>query len=168
MATKDSNIVNEIKVLDFLWPYSQWCIEKDEHITKAVLDKLMLAGELDISTVYENVLAYQSKGTYVKESVDGRDFSDGSDAKKVSVVFHRGRHDAPVRGITTKTGLLRVLLHDPFNDEFFFFKIPHRAYKNLGVIEIQFGHGQNQRRAQPNRGTKWWRYEVDTLEQLSA
>ncbi len=160
MATKDSNIYNDTKYFEYLWPHTKWC--SDNLISKKQYLMLLKEGEIQIETMFENVLAFNSNGKYIKESADGRDFSDGSDAKKTTACFHRGRYDASVTGITTKIGTLRVLMLDSWNDKFYHFKIPHDAYKNLKMIEIQFGVNK----PEPQRHTKWWKYEVPSFKEL--
>ena len=122
MATRDSNINTEIKMFNFLW---KWSEEFQEFGNKFYQyhKRLLLKGEIQISTMVENVMAFNSQGLYIKDSSDGRDFSDGSDAKKTTACFHRGRYDASVTGITNKIGTLRVLMLDSWNDKFYHFKI---------------------------------------------
>jgi len=160
LATKDSNIYIDLKYFEYLWPYTIWY--KENLISKEKYLMLLKEGEIQIETMFENVLAYNSNGKYIKESANGRDFSDGSDAKKTTACFHRGRYDASVTGITTKFGTLRVLMLDSWNDKFYHFKIPYEAYKNLKMIEIQYGKDK----PEPQRHTKWWVYEVDNLKEL--
>ena len=165
MATKDSNIEHDVKFLDHFWKYSRW--SKDTVISYYQYKELLNAGEIQIETFIENVIADNSGGTFVKESGDGRDFSDNSDAKKSIVQFHRERYDAAVTGIKGKLGILRVVVYDKHNDNFHYFKIPKFAYGNIGMIEISFNvKDQGISKCIPNRSTKWWKYEVMTLEEL--
>ena len=165
MATKDSNIYIDLKYFEYLWPYTIWY--KENLISKKKYLMLLKEGEIQIETMFENVLAFNSNGKYIKESADGRDFSDNSDAKKSIVQFHRERYDAAVTGIKGKLGILRVVVYDKHNDNFHYFKIPKFAYGNIGMIEISFNvKDQGISKCIPNRSTKWWKYEVMTLEEL--
>ena len=100
MATKDSIIQHAVKFLDHLWDYSRW--SKNNVISYDQYKTLLNVGEIQIETFIENVIADNSGGTFVKESGDGRDFSDNSDAKKSIVQFHRGRYDAAINSIKNK------------------------------------------------------------------
>ena len=162
MATKDSNIKGDIRFLNFLWPYTKW--SKENKIKKSVYDELISAGEIQIETLYENNLAYQSGGNFIKESGNGRDFSDGSDAKKSTVRWRamRKSYDAPVTGILNKIGDLRVLGYEWNLDKFYFFKIPHSVYNGMKYIEIPF----DIKTFIPKRKNKWWEYELSSFEEL--
>tara|TARA_R100000808_G_scaffold24721_1_gene57857 strand:+ start:4132 stop:4626 length:495 start_codon:yes stop_codon:yes gene_type:complete len=162
MATKDSNIKGDIRFLNFLWPFTKW--SNENKINKSVYDELISAGEIQIETLYENTLAYQSNGKFIKESGDGRDFSDGSDAKKSTVRWRnkRNHYDAPVTGILNKIGDLRVLVYEWNLDKFYFFKIPHSIYTGMKYIEIPF----DKETYEPKRKNKWWGYEVPSFEEL--
>ena len=165
MATKDSIIEHDAKFLDHLWDYSRW--SKNGVISYDQYKTLLNVGEIQIETFIENVIADNSGGTFVKESGDGRDFSDDSDAKKSIVQFHRGRYDAAINSIKTKLGKLRVIVYDKHNNKFHYFKIPKSAYGNISMIEINFNiKNGNESTCRPNRNTKWWTYEVNTFEEL--
>tara|TARA_A100001201_G_scaffold142038_1_gene139093 strand:- start:643 stop:1182 length:540 start_codon:yes stop_codon:yes gene_type:complete len=165
MATKDSSIEHDVKFLDHLWNNSRW--SKNGVISYDQYKTLLNVGEIQIETFIENVMADNSGGTFVKESGDGRDFSDDSDAKKSIVQFHRGRYDAAINSIRNKLGTLRVIVYDKHNNKFHYFKIPKSAYGNISMIEISFNiKNGNESICKPNRNTKWWAYEVDTFEEL--
>jgi hypothetical protein len=167
MATKDSNIQYDIKFFDFLWSYTEESKMYGSKF-KAYHKRLLLKGEIQISTMAENVMAYNSDGLYVKASGDGMDFSDESDAKTCSVTTNSNktaglRLTAIVRGIGNKIGTLRVICYNRFNGKFYFFVIPHSVYNHLkDTLDIPFDI--NTHELKPN-----WKYiecQVSTFKEL--
>jgi len=171
MATKDSTVGTEIKIFDFLWPKSEW-YQKYGHQYYKYHKELLLSGEIQISTMVENVMAFNSDGLFIKNSIDGMDFSDESDAKCCTVINNGSKKAGPkytgrIAGIGAKIGTLRILCYNKFLDKFYYFKIPHSAYKHLthatyGSIDIQFKIDTKE--LSPN--TKWAEYEVSSFEEL--
>jgi len=130
----------DYKFFDFLAPHRWPDIE--EPTLKAYRD-LVTTGEIQIETLLENALVAASQGLYQRVATNYQDFTDGSDAKKSISQFRNNDHvrdcwmnAAPVRNISTKTGLLRVLVYSKVPDKFYFFAIPPVAYKNISIIEI--------------------------------
>jgi hypothetical protein len=171
MATRDSNINTEIKMFNFLW---KWSEEFQEFGNKFYQyhKRLLLKGEIQISTMVENVMAFNSGGLYVKDSGDGKDFSDDSDAKTCTVINNGSekngaRFTGRVAGIGAKEGTLRVLCYNRFLDKFYFFKIPYDAYKHLthakyGSIDIGF----NIHTKEISDTGKWYQYRVSSFDEL--
>ncbi len=164
MTTKDTNLPGDNKFFEYLWPNTIWC--KENLIDYETYLMILEAGEIQIETLYENTLAYNSNEKYVKESANGRDFSDGSDAKKSSVRWRAKRtsYDAPVTNILNKIGDLRVLVYEWNRNEFYFFKIPHDDFIGMKYIEIPF----DIHTYKPKRKNKWWKYEVKTFDELCS
>lgn len=105
--------------------------------------QLVATGELQIETLLENALVVASNNQYERVATHGYDFSDFSDAKKAVSCFRcnniaKGHYmnTISVTGITNKRGLLRVMAYSKYSNQFYYFAIPHSAYRGLSVLEI--------------------------------
>lgn len=99
---------------------------------------------------------------------DGQDFVDGSDAKCASARWHalNTRYSAPICGVANKRGLLRCVIYERQQDKFYFFLIPHDAYKhisNVGNIDIPFKLDGSPYRDAKVRNINWWTFEVSNF-----
>jgi len=107
----------------------------------------------------------------------GSDFDDNSDSKYVTVSHYQMASGgiasyATIAGIKNKTGVLRVMCHEPKTDVNYFFKIPHKVYKpftaNNDSIKIWFDSTGEPR--EPRRygfRHNLWDYECTKEEYLS-
>jgi len=129
-------------------------------------------GILDIGSLAEVCMESQNPETLkrVKGAQNGWDFEDNSDAKTSSF----GRYDHMVGHLVydryecsivkkNKTGLLRCIIGNPFNDTVVFFLIPHSVYS-------QFKHNSFKIRYNPSKNAygKFEEYRVDTFEELCS
>jgi hypothetical protein len=163
MATKLEHLDLEIQHFNqfvHLLPGIQKCCKK-------TVNHLLELGVIQVSSAFEHALA-RSQGTSVV-SKNTHDLASGADAKLSSVRVHKGgeAYGAPVGGISGKTGTLLVQVYERKQNKFYYFKIPHRAYRHISSssnIEIPFELDGTPRRI-PLRSVmmNWWRYEVPTL-----
>ena len=158
MATKTSNIGIETA------HYNNF----KEHVPGSAtfcpntMDKLLDIGLLQVSTAFEHALA--NKGGHQVVSENGRDISDGSDAK-LATVRHRAKetaYSAHVSSTKNKTGKLRVQVYEKKQDKFYYFVIPFNAHNKVKYLEIPFSLT-----GEPQRTNHWWNYEVQTFDDLS-
>ena len=157
MATKPQSIETESAHFNNFSEYYPRFKTLDADTVQALLGD----GTLQVSTAFEQALA-NVNGTHIVNE-DCCDLSDGSDAKLVTSQYHRGRIDATVSNIKNKTGKLRVQVLEQHTGEFYYFVIPHYAYRHLKHgVEICFDL-----MGMPKRNTKWWAYEVSDFEELA-
>lgn len=100
---------------------------QDKHLPG--LTRAVKQGDLALESVVENAIA--RVGKLERTNAKGMDFTDGSDAKKVTVV-NQATKQKPMRGAgfstKNKHGVLRVVVVDPVIDEVFYFRIPPEFY----------------------------------------
>lgn len=170
MATKIEFLHLEIKhflnFVDKLPGAATWCKDTVEHLLKQ--------GFIQVSTVFEYAIA--NVGGHTVVSLDAADIDDGtpggSDAKLATVrTSSRGKkYSAPVSSISGKTGSLRVQIYERKQDKFYYFLIPHDAYKHIpktSNIEIPFELDGTPRRVPRGRYIQnWWNYEVATFDEM--
>jgi hypothetical protein len=136
------------------------------------LKRLIKKGAIAVESLLEEAI---SKVGNVKRSIiDGQDFIDKSDAKKVVVHTHNHGQQKARRGmignIANKNGKLRVMMADAFTGELFYFIIPRKECSGKGTLEVVF----NQRGGAPQRfngkNTICWRvwnkYRVNSFKEL--
>jgi hypothetical protein len=156
MATKPQSIQLEIQHFNAFKQY----VPLYSGMCERTIESLLNMGMIQVSTCFEHALGNVSNTKVVNEN--HCDLSDGSDAKLCSTHIHRGKCDTHVSNITGKTGKLRVQVYEQQTAKIYWFVIPYKAYSHLKVLEIGFNIDGS-----PNRGTKWWQYEVDTFKKLA-
>ena len=136
MATIDSTLSTDLKFFQTFGPYI--------YTRKQLKDRYFDIERrlIQIESLIEEVLIVLSNGLYTRDSRKGRDFSDGSDAKKsttnlrcISKQFGRWQHSLPFKKIKAKQGLLRAVGYDKFQEQFYFFAFPRIIYYNKQIIE---------------------------------
>lgn len=155
---------------EFLWPkaypyYSKVPLLK-RFVKKLVKDDIVQFGQL-----FEKALAVQLG--LERKSTSGYDFKNGADAKCVAVrtSSYGTQYGAPVTNIHAKTGNLLISCYERKQKKWYFFKIPHEAYKSVpktSNIEIPFeldGTPRKTPRRLSNR-YDWWKYEVKSFKDL--
>lgn len=135
---------------------------------------LLVDGVVQIETLLEKAIS--EVANLKRCSVYGMDFIDGSDAKKCTVRSHgtgKSQYGAPVRGVHSKAGKLRIMCYERQLDRFYYFVIPNCAFghiKSTGNIDIPFELDGTPRRV-PLRMLKysnWWDYEVADFNAMST
>jgi Mor family transcriptional regulator len=130
--------------------------------TERLLERMVEDGVLQIDALLEKTISVV--GRIPRDSGVGRDFRDGSDAKKVTSHRSRSRsglrNRAQVRKIANKKGILRVMVAETVSGQCYYFRIPYQAYRHLKCISIPFDlQGQL-------ADTKWKKYQVSGLTQM--
>jgi hypothetical protein len=141
-----------------------------------------------IPAMHENVMAELSEGRYFRTDCIGYDESDFSESKHITALLRPNdpkknlwRYSAVIQNVSTKIGLLRVTICDPYNDCHYYLAIPHSAYKHITSkqstkdrieVVIQCFSGYDRfTRPTPNkllsRDSKWGQYQVNSLKELS-
>lgn len=174
MATTDNAIQYDVKVVKHLLHYLDYSKEKQK-----VLLELVKEGIVQRDRIVE--LAMAKVGGYDITSIDGQDFSDGSDAKSTTSSARnndvkRGAwmNSFEVRKVGTKVGALRILAYNKILDKFHYFFIPRNAYKHLKqnltiVIETYTTKtGEPLFTGIPNTDKKFWEYECATFEEMAT
>lgn len=162
-------------------------IKHFEHFRKQILDRpdlcqktidhMLKLGIIEVSTAFEQALA--RVGNHVAVSENQGDLLRGdeySDAKLSTVrTSNYGRtYSAGVRGFANKTGDLRVQVYERLQDRFYYFVIPHWAYRPIprsSNIEIPFdleGNPPRQRDSRIRRYANWWRFQVGSWEEMAT
>jgi len=159
------------RFFDFLAAY-RWPNEDPARI--AIYRELVETGELQIETLLENALVRQSGGAYERIAEYGRDFTDDSDAKKCVSCFRnndRARdswtNSFAITGTQNKIGLLRAVCYSKQQDRFYFFAIPHWAYRGRSRVEIGLDTSVGWREPQGRPRGKWCRFQVPDFESLA-
>ena len=162
----------DYKFFDFLAPY-RWPNKTKEQIQ--VYRELVETGDLDIPTLLENALAISSKDLYVRISENYRDFNDNGDSKKVVSCFRnnniredRWMNSFAISGLGNKIGLIRAVCYSIYQDKFYFFAIPHRAYAGYPKVEITLDTSVGYREPQGIPQGKWTRYQLNSFEELAT
>lgn len=129
-----------------------------------LLRKMVSDGVIQMDALFEKAISV--KGKLTRQSVEGRDFVDGSDAKKALtqplIEKYSHRRVATVTNIEGKHGALRVIVAETLTGKTYYFKIPKKAYKGIRCIRIYFNADGS-----PKDG-KWFQYECRTFKQLCA
>ena len=168
MATKDHTLDLDIAFFNELFhkAYPDACNMQKQFSLQLVQD-----GVIQIETLFE--LAIANIGGLTRLSVEGMDFTDGSDAKKTSVrtSSYGKKYSANVSQVHTKTGVLRVMCYERKQNNFFYFAFPYESYCHISSksnIEIPFNlDGTPKRRYSRPVITNWWDYQVDSFETMA-
>jgi len=174
MATTDNAVQYDVKMVENMLPHLN--LSKTENATLIKFTKL---GIVQRETVAE--LAMTKLGNFDGDSREGRDFSDGTDAKTVTSNARNNNkklgqwtNSFEIRKVSTKTGDLRVVAYNKILDKFHYFYIPNHAFAHLKnvltiVIESYTCHiGEPNFTGIPNRNKKFWEYEVESFEELCS
>jgi hypothetical protein len=152
-----------LKMFDHLWQYAYPGSKK---LQTSQQRQLVVDGTWDnLGGLLERAISIT--GGLERQATVGRDFSDFSDAKLVSVrTASKGKsYSAPVTNIHRKKGYLRVVCYERKQDKFYYFLIPGDAYSHIektSNIEIPFNLNGNPRK-QNNCNINWWNFEVETF-----
>ena len=158
-------------LLEFIYNFAGY---KKENLP--TLRKAVKRGDLAMETLVENAVALTGKHKRVDKQ--GQDLSDGSEVKKSTVRNSppnkkTANRFAEIGNMKNKTGLLRVVVVEPKEEEVYLFKIPHKVYSKMiskrGNIRINFSiHGGKPKTFMP--GSKQpiiWQYQVKNFKELS-
>jgi len=174
MATTDNAIVYDIKLVEHLAPH----LGPLSNSELKTLKKLTDLGIIQRDRVAE--IAMSNAGGIDITSINGMDFSDGTDAK---TVVSNARNNNPkrkqwtnsfdIKNVKTKTGDLRVVAYNKLQEKYHYFYIPYDAYKHLrnslqiviesytSILDPNFTG-----KSQFPQTTKYWEYECASFEEM--
>ena len=133
MSTTLDNVEEDLLFYNELKQYAFGALDQiiDNHHKE-----LITHGILQIDQILE--LAISKVGNIARHSTVGRDFVDGSDAKKVTSNFRNNNkskgiwtNSYKVQNIHTKTGKLRIMGYNRVLSKFNYYVIPYFAYCHL-------------------------------------
>lgn len=159
MATTDQGVIYDIEHVKALIPNLPKPLVGDPK----VFQRLASAGVLQRDRLFELALVHCSRGGFQMDSVNGRDFTDGTDAKSVTVNYRpdTGRPSIIITNVKEKEGALRVMALDPMTNTFrYYFIFDYDSVRNYDRIE--FGLDSNSKYINGECG-----YEVDSLKELA-
>jgi hypothetical protein len=143
-----------------------------EPATMKTLRRMVRDGVIQVDALVEKAISVV--GRVQRDSTEGRDFVDGSDAKKVTTgwrIERAGnrklktdyiRRVADVTGIANKRGTLRVIVAETMTDQLYYFKIPGRQYRGLSTISIYFNADGT-----PKLSGRWFRYQCRSFTEMA-
>jgi len=138
-------------------------------------------GVIAVETMLEMAIA--KVGGLTRSNKNGRDFTDGSDAKKGVVYAHtHGKNGYVDRGVTinnlkNKRGILRIVIADPWTEELYYFRVPRSLYVGKTELNFNFSATEADGKAKTRKhvGGKltqswklWNNYRVNTFKELCA
>jgi hypothetical protein len=171
MSTK--NVTPEdYKFFDLLAPYT-WPKYTKKEI--ALLREQVEHGMIHIETMLENALARASKGLFERSSENGRDGTDGSDAKKACSAFRNNSikldhwlNTFSITNLKNKKGVIRAVCYSKQQDRFYFFAFPYKSYQGKNKIEIVLDNSVGYKEPQGIPKGKWSVYQVHSFEELAT
>ena len=169
MATKLSSLNLELAHFNNFAKH----IPNQKSFCKKTINQLLNMGILQVSTAFEHALAHVGGHQVVSED-EGDLLRNGkySDAKLASVRTSSlgAVYSAPIRKISNKIGALRVQVYERKQNKFYYFVIPHYAYKDISKksnIEIPFEMDGTPKRINKTI-TNWWNFETDSWEEMAV
>ena len=162
----------DFKFFDFLSPY-RWPDKGEKQIQ--AYRELVEDGDLQIETLLENALVKTCRGAYTRVAETARDFCDGGDAKKSVSQFRNNdiardhwMNSFAITNLKNKTGVIRALCYSREQDKFYFFAIPHKAYRGMARIDIMLDNSTGWSKPIGIPKGKWTRYMIPTFERLAT
>lgn len=161
----------DYKFFDFLAPLL-WSRYTQEQIQ--LLRDQVDHGIIQIETMLENALAKRSNRTYTRIAEAYRDFTDNSDSKKAVSQFRNNdimrdqwTNSFAITGLKNKIGLIRAVCYSKEQDKFYFFAIPHKAYKGMARVDVSLDHSYGYKEPQGIPKGKWTRYQLKSFDALA-
>jgi len=162
----------DYKFFDFLAP-KLWPDYTSEQI-KLLRDQVE-HGIIQIETMLENALVKRSKKSYKRIAEAYRDFCDDSDSKKSVSQFRNNdiirdcwTNSFAISGLKNKIGLIRAVCYSKEQDKFYFFAIPHKAYKGMARVDVSLDNSVGYKEPQGIPKGKWTRYQVANFDVLAT
>ena len=134
-------------------------------------------GVIAVETFLEQAIA--KVGGLTRTNKNGRDFTDGSDAKKATILIHdvsdgynNLKRSATIANLKNKRGILRIMIADPIYEKLYYFKVPRSLYMGKVTLTFTFslqGETKIQRYRDGKETTTWklWnKYRVMTFKEL--
>ena len=140
-------------------------------------DTLALLQDLDLINIGELAEKAVAKKVGVKQTGRcnvGYDLENGWEIKHGQTHLNsRGtQRKAFIAGMHNKTGTLRVVITERLTGKLYFFKVPHKAYKDYATSSLNWcfdvaGTPQRIPKAATSRPC-YWDYEVETFDELAS
>jgi len=138
-----------------------------------LLRKMVKDGVIQVDALVEKAISVIGK--VKRSSGKGKDFIDGSDAKKATtsqiieypstyngLTKNYVRRVARITNLRSKKGWLRCVVAETLTNEIFYFKIPYSYYKDLTSIAIYFNEDGS-----PKRNGAIWEWSCNTFTEMS-
>jgi hypothetical protein len=133
-----------------------------------LLRRMVNDGVIQMDALFEKAISMVGKHT--RDSAMGRDFADGSDAKKAITRWSydsrcpnaKMRRVAMIQKIKNKKGLLRIIVAETLTNEVYYFKVPYDAYKDMTAFYIYFNEDGT-----PKYNGKSWQYQCKNFTEMS-
>ena len=169
MSTKNSTVEDDLLYYD---TFASIYFRGEEHLIP-IFRPHVEKGMIQIESFMEHCLANESNGMYSVESVNGRDFTDGSDSKKVTTRTHsnNNQHGAKIPDHKTKIGMLRVTVLHKITRQFHYFAIPKIVHELYGEVNINFyftGGAKQTNLSRHNAIADLSAFEVDSFQRLAT
>lgn len=135
---------NQVFLKKLLFPYHPSFQQKSLSQLKLVCS---LSDVLDIPRLVEEVMAHH--GQLQREDVEGRDFSDGSECKMISlrqVSNSPNSFMATVRNVYGKTGSVRLVIYNIVSNDLDYFFLPKERLADLISCPSRFSLDDHARR----------------------
>lgn len=126
-------------------------------------------GVIQVDALFEK--AVSQIGKIQRDSTTGRDFVDGSDAKKVTTSWcidnspatPSVRRVASIMGLKNKKGALRCIVAETETNKVYYFKIPYTAYSGLKSVRIYFNEDGT-----PKATGNFWKWQCRTFTEMAS
>lgn len=139
-----------------------------------LLRNMVNDGVIQVDALFEK--AVSKIGKVQRESIAGRDFKDGSDAKKATTCWRisnptkKNRYRVPyvrrvasITNLKNKRGVLRCIVAETETNKIYYFRIPYRAYKGLTTVSIYFNKDGT-----PKENGKFWQWRRTTFTEMAS
>lgn len=139
--------------------------------TLTLLRKMVNDGVIQVDGLFEKAVSVVGK--LDRDSTEGRDFADGSDAKKATTFWQIGypsasnslvnpvvRRRADIKNLKNKKGVLRCIIAETHTNKVYYFRIPASVYRGKKKISIDFD-----KNGIPNGG-KYWQWECKSFSEM--
>ena len=136
-----------------------------------LIAQMVKDGVIQVDALLERAISVHGK--LQRESIMGRDFVDGSDAKKSTVGWASKRYkskkgvtvykwrNARISNLTHKKGWIRAAIADKLTNKNYFFYIPFKAYKGHNEIDIKFTEDSG-----PSPKGRFYQYWVKSFKDI--
>jgi hypothetical protein len=138
----------------------------------SLLKAMVSDGVIQIDALFEKAISVT--GNIKRDSTIGKDFVDGSDAKKVTVQWRieypnsnnrivntSVRRVATITNLKHKRGFLRCVVAETLTKQVYYFKIPYLEYKGLKTVNIYFNQDGS-----PKENGNFWHCKCNSFKEM--
>jgi hypothetical protein len=173
MATTNVNAKTELIFLNEICD-KEYLSKKDIKVIRQLI-KNGTSRWLNAGTVTEDAIIYMSKNKLKGESVNGKDFTDLSDAKTATVVEYVNKRKNLIRSAKIdckgKLGDIRLWVYEPKSKQFYYFYVPRNAYKKIITIPFNLdGTPKNiflYKDEYQEKYNEFWQWEVESFAEMA-